>query len=83
MISTQPVVTYDAIKAAIAAGVLALWQVAPDPIVQVVSAVLGVLLYAALTWVTQRLVTPLSDPKDANGVPLVTAGRHAAPDPEA
>lgn len=92
MAQPQPVVTYDAIKAAIAAGVLALWQVAPDPIVQVVSAVLGVLLYAGLTWVTQRLVTPLASPQDADGVPLVPAdaevqavleerrARHAKPD---
>ena len=92
MAQPQPVVTYDAIKAAIAAGVLALWQVTPDPIVQVVSAVLGVLLYAGLTWVTQRLVTPLASPQDADGVPLVPAdaevqavleerrARHAKPD---
>jgi len=73
MSQPQPVVTYDAIKLAIAAGVVAVWKTAPDPIVQVGSAVLGVLLYAGLTWVTQRLVTPIASPQDRDGVPLVPA----------
>lgn len=92
MAQPQPVVTYDALKLAIAAGVVAVWQTAPEPIVSVLASVLGVLLYAGLTWVTQRLVTPLSSPQDADGVPLVPAdaevqavleerrARHAKPD---
>jgi hypothetical protein len=95
MSQPQPVVTYDAVKAAIAAGVVAIWQTAPDPIVQVGSAVLGVLLFAGLTWFTQHVVTPLASPTDADGVPLVPAdaevqalleqrrGRHEAADPGA
>lgn len=73
MSQPQPVFTYDSIKLAIAAGVVALWKVAPEPAVQLISGVLGLLLYAGLTWVTQRLVTPLSSPQDADGVPLVPA----------
>ena len=92
MAQPQPVVTYDALKLAIAAGVVAVWQTAPEPIVSVLASVLGVLLYAGLTWVTQRLVTPLASPQDADGVPLVPAdaevqavleerrARHAKPD---
>lgn len=92
MAQPQPVVTYDALKLAIAAGVVAVWQTAPEPIVSVLASVLGVLLYAGLTWVTQRLVTPIASPQDADGVPLVPAdaevqallevrrARHAKPD---
>lgn len=92
MAQPQPVVTYDALKLAIAAGVVAVWQTAPEPVVSVLASVLGVLLYAGLTWVTQRLVTPLASPQDADGVPLVPAdaevqavleerrARHAKPD---
>lgn len=92
MSQPQPVLTYDAIKLAISAAVVAVWQTAPDPIVQVVAAVLGVALFAGLTWFTQHVVTPLSSPQDVDGVPLVPAdaevqavleerrARHAAPD---
>lgn len=73
MAQPQPVVTYDALKAAIAAAVVAIWQTAPDPIVQVVASVVGVLLFAGLTWFTQHVVTPLSSPQDVDGVPLVPA----------
>lgn len=92
MSQPQPVLTYDAIKLAISAAVVAVWQTAPDPIVQVVAAVLGVVLFAGLTWFTQRVVTPLSSPQDVDGVPLIPAdaevqavleerrARHAKPD---
>ena len=76
----EPVVGLDTIKAAVAAIVTAVWVAVPDTVVQVIASVLGVLLYAGLTWVTRNAVTPLSDPRDAEGLQLVSVGRHAAPD---
>lgn len=77
----EPVVGLDTVKAAVAAIVVAVWQAAPDSVVQVITAVVGLLLFAGLTWFTRNVVTPLSDPKNAEGVALVPSGRHAAPDP--
>jgi hypothetical protein len=93
MAQPQPVITYDAAKLGISAIVTWIWAAAPDPVVQIVATVLGVLLYGGLTWFTQHVVTPLSSPQDADGVPLVPAdaevqalleqrrGRHEAADP--
>lgn len=82
---SEPVVSYDAIKAAVAAGVTAVWAAVPDPVVQVVASILGVVLFAGLTWFTRTFVTPLSDPRDADGIALVpaaTEGRHALDEPD-
>jgi hypothetical protein len=76
----EPVVGLDTVKAAVAAVVVAVWQTAPDSVVQVITAVVGVLLFAGLTWFTRNVVTPLSNPKNADGVQLVAVGRHAAPE---
>lgn len=80
MAQPQPVITYDAAKLGISAIVTWVWAAAPDPAVQIIATVLGVLLYGGLTWWTQHVVTPLSSPQDADGTPLVRAGRHALPD---
>lgn len=80
MARPQPVLTYDAIKLAVSAGVTAVWATVPDPVLQVGSTILGVLVFAGFTWFTQHVVTPLADPVNEDGVPLVPAGRHAKPD---
>jgi len=73
MAQPQPVITYDAAKLGISAIVTWVWASAPDPVVQIVATVAGLLLYGGLTWFTQHVVTPLSSPQDADGVPLVPA----------
>lgn len=75
--SKEPVLNLDVIKAAVSALVLLAWQAAPSPVVEVAATVGGLLIFAACTWLTRRLVTPLADPKDATGQPLVAYGRHA------
>jgi hypothetical protein len=95
MAQPQPVITYDAAKLGISAIVTWVWAAVPDPVVQIIATVAGVLLYGGLTWFTQHVVTPLSSPQDADGVPLVPAdaevqalleqrrGRHEAVEPPA
>lgn len=67
----EPVLILDALKALIAVAVVLGWVQLDTLQVELLISAAGAVLAAVLTFVTRRVVTPVSDPIDKDGALLV------------
>lgn len=67
----EPVLILDALKALIAVAVVLGWVQLDALQVELLISAAGAVLAAVLTFITRRVVTPVSDPIDNDGVLLV------------
>lgn len=80
----EPVALVDFARLVLAAAVTVGWVRLDDAQTATVGTAAAAVLWAVLTWIARSLVTPNSDPRAADGTPLVPApaapGRHERPD---
>lgn len=76
--SPGPVVTAATVQAVLAAIVTLGWVQLDDATVATIATAIAAVIAAVTTWLARSRVTPVANPVDASGTPLVPA--QAAPD---
>lgn len=78
-----PVVTAATIQALLAVAVTIGWVTLDDNTVKTTATALAVLIAVVTTWFARSRVTPIANPRDASGTPLVPATDPPDPAPPA